>query len=97
MNLVTYLFVALGVFVSIVLPLLKALLPKPTTTTLSKSAGSVLWTKAKPYVITGVFSLVVAVIVVAVMGDTINNWQKAILAGYTADATLQKLTTSTVT
>jgi len=86
-----YLAVALGVAVSIVLPLIRPLLPKPPA---AKAAiATDMWAFAKPYLITGIFSLVVALILVAFLGETIDTWQKAFLAGYTADATLQKITT----
>ncbi len=91
-----YLSVTLGVIISIVLPILRAMLPKAQVTTLSRkeSAAMRFWKITKPYIITGVFSLLVAVVIVALLGDNIDTWQKAFLAGYTADSTLQKLTTS---
>jgi hypothetical protein len=85
-----YLAVALGVAVSIVLPLIRPLLPKPPA---AKAVAGNRWAFAKPYLITGIFSLVVALILVAFLGETIDTWQKAFLAGYTADSTLQKITT----
>ena len=89
-----YLSVTLGVIISIVLPILRAMLPKPRATVLARkeSRTSRLWKITKPYIITGVFSLLVAVVIVALLGDNIDSWQKAFLAGYTADSTLQKLT-----
>lgn len=91
-----YLSVALGIVLSIVLPILKAMLPKPAVTTLARKESNAkkFWKITKPYIITGVFSLLVAVVIVALLGDTIDTWQKAFLAGYTADSTLQKLTTT---
>ena len=91
-----YLSVTLGVIISIVLPILRAMLPKPQATVLARkeSASSRLWKITKPYIITGVFSLLVAVVIVALLGNNIDSWQKGFLAGYTADSTLQKLTTS---
>lgn len=91
-----YLSVALGVIISIILPILRAMLPQPVVSTLARkeSRASKLWAVTKPYVVTGIFSLLVAVVIVAFLGDTIDTWQKAFLAGYTADSTLQKLTTT---
>jgi len=91
-----YLSVTLGVIISIVLPIIREMLPRPRVETLARrtSRAEKIWKIIKPYVITGVFSLLVAIVIVAFLGDTINNWQKAFLAGYTADSTLQKLTTS---
>ncbi len=91
-----YFSVALGVIISIILPILRAMLPKAVVTTLAKKESRVskLWAVTKPYVVTGIFSLLVAVVIVAFLGDAIDTWQKAFLAGYTADSTLQKLTTT---
>ncbi|MFY9822499.1 MAG: hypothetical protein WAM82_14030 [Thermoanaerobaculia bacterium] len=86
-----YLAVTLGVAVSIALPLIRPLIPKPPAT--KTFASNNWWAFAKPYLITGVFSLVVALILVAFLGETLDTWQKAFLAGYTADSTLQKITT----
>jgi hypothetical protein len=85
-----YLFVALGVAVSVVLPLVRAFLPKPG---LARARAQARWVQARPYVATAVFSLIVGLLVVAFLGDTIHTWQSALLAGYTADSTLQKITT----
>lgn len=86
-----YLWVAVGVAVSVILPVLRPLLPKPLRL---KDVKGVFWTAAKPYIITAIFSLIVALVLVAFLGpDTINSWQAAFLAGYTADSTLQKITT----
>jgi hypothetical protein len=91
-----YFSVAFGVVISIVLPILRQMLPKPKVEALArtKSRAEKIWEISKPYVITGVFSLLVSVVIVALLGDTINTWQKAFLAGYTADSTLQKLTST---
>lgn len=88
-----YLSVVLGVMISIALPILRQMLPRPKVQILSRGKSRVekFWEISKPYFITAAFSLLVAVIVVALIGDTINSWQKAFLAGYTADSTLQKL------
>jgi hypothetical protein len=51
------------------------------------------WQTIRPYVATGIFSLVAAVLIVAAMGDRLDSWSAALIAGYTWDSTLQKLTT----
>lgn len=84
-----YLAVAAGITISVVLPLLRALLPKPPT----RLAGESRWLVIRPYLATGVFSLIVAVLIVAAMGDQLQTWSAALIAGYTWDSTLQKLTT----
>jgi len=91
---IIYFSVALGVVISIVLPLIRPLLPKPPKVT-GQSKKESKWSKAwkiiRPYAITGLFSLIVALLIVAFFGETIDTWQKGLLAGYTADSTLQKL------
>ena len=90
---VLYLSVALGVAVSIILPLVRPLLPKPPeASALGRKRSPSKWQIVKPFFVTGLFSLIVAVLIVAFMGDKINSWQAGFLAGYTADSTLQKIT-----
>jgi len=86
-----YGFVALGVVASVVLPLIRALLPKPNVS--FRQWAGLLWPKIRPYVVTAVFSLVVAALLMAFLGDTISTWRSALLAGYSFDSTLQKLST----
>jgi hypothetical protein len=47
------------------------------------------WVIAKPYVALGLFSFLAAVVLMAIAQLT--DWKSAMLAGYTADATFQKL------
>lgn len=83
-----YLLVAAGIAVSILIPILKRLLPKPEP---AGVAG--FWKKLKPYIWVGVFSLLTAVLIVAFLGDSLQDWRAAILAGYAWDSTLQKVGT----
>ncbi len=85
-----YLSVAAGVAVSVILPLIRPMLPKPLA---MKNPPPKFWEYAKPYLVTAIFSLIVALIIVALLGDTLTTWQAAFIAGYTADSTLQKLST----
>ena len=87
---IIYLSVAAGVAVSVILPLIRPMLPKPLN---MRRAPTDFWAYAKPYLITALFSLIVALIIVALLGDTLTTWQAAFIAGYTADSTLQKLST----
>ena len=89
---IIYLSVAGGIVISVLLPLIRALLPKPPIALASETK----WKRIRPYVATGFFSLIVAVLIVAVMGDRLNSWSTALIAGYTWDSTLQKLTTGNV-
>jgi hypothetical protein len=87
-----YGFVALGVTVSIVLPLIRALVPRPKVA--AADWRGALWGKCRPYVITAVFSLIVAALLMAFLPpDTIDTWRTALLAGYGFDSTLQKFST----
>lgn len=84
-----YFCVALGVVISVILPLIRALLPKPPRALIAPDW----WPAFRPYVLTGVFSLVVALLIVAAMGPQLNSWATALFAGYTWDSTMQKFTT----
>jgi len=86
---VIFLAVAAGVAVSVILPIIRPLLPKPLG---PENRGEV-WEIIKPYLITAIFSLIVALVLVAFLGDTIKTPGAGFLAGYTADSTLQKITT----
>ncbi len=87
-----YFFVALGVAVSVVLPILRKNLPHIAGQGESLSVWlRKLWSEAKQYVLIGVFSLVVALLLVAAFGDAIKDWRAAILIGYAQDSTLQKM------
>ena len=86
---IIYLSVTSGIVISVLLPLIRALLPKPP----AALARGTKWERIRPYVATGAFSLIVAVIIVAAMGDRLDSWSTALIAGYAWDSTLQKLTT----
>lgn len=95
-SVIIYLSVALGVTVSVILPVIRPLLPQPKKVeglSRSEQRGKT-WKVIQPYVLTGVFSLIVALILVAYMGEIIEDWRGGFLAGYTADSTLQKISTS---
>lgn len=82
-----YSFAALGVLISIVLPLLRAQLPKPPQPGLVNISNH---EKLKPYLITAAFSLISAFLVIANLAATIP-WNEALIAGYAWDSTLQKM------
>lgn len=89
-----YLICALGVLISVILPILRNSLPVRGAEINRAGGGSTLeniWIVAKPYIIVGVFSLVVALLVVAAAKSSLTDWRAALLAGYVADSTLQKL------
>lgn len=99
-----FLWVAAGVAVSIILPLIRPLLPSPQAQVLAKKKGLSFWERfcdwatkvwrvARPYVVTGIFSLIISLLVLAYFGENLKTWQAAFLAGYAFDSTLQKITT----
>ena len=90
-NIELYGFVALGVVISVVLPLIRAFLPKPQVG--FRQWAGLLWPQIRPYAATAMFSLIVAALLMAFLGDTISTWRAALLAGYSFDSTLQKLST----
>jgi len=92
MLLENYIFCALGVFISILLPILRQSLPQPKGGTAGMTSFfSRFATKAKPYVVSGVFSVIVAILIIAFVGDSITNWEGALLIGYAWDSTIQKI------
>jgi hypothetical protein len=85
-----YFYCALGIAISVLLPILRALLPKPPVG-LHGVSGSGVADAAASYVALGLFSLVGALLIVAASGDTLKDPRAALIAGYAWDSTLQKL------
>ena len=83
----TYLIVVGGVLLSIVLPILRKLLPKPPT------AFAEFWHGVGQYIVVGIFSLAAAILVLAIKGNVVLDWPTALLLGYAWDSTLQKFGT----
>jgi hypothetical protein len=91
---VNYFYCAVGVAVSVVIPIIRHGIPQFTVFGITFFAGTFaggVWPTIKPYIVLGIFSLVVAFVIVASVGDTLNDWRAAFLAGYAFDSTLQKL------
>ena len=86
------LYAAIGVAISIVLPALLAYVKGKFAPPAGAEAYGVgdIWPVIKPYLALGVLSIIIAVIVVAAVDD-IKTWKGAMLAGYAADSTLQKI------
>lgn len=103
-NLLTvYGFIALGIIISVIIPILRTLLPRPTRDELvrrisGKGGGGkpTFWTifsvAARPYFYLAIFSIVTAVIVVAYLGSAASGitWANAVIYGFTWDSILQK-------
>ena len=81
-----YFWCALGVAISVVLPIIRKNLP-----TAGKVSTQSTWDVAKPIVMVGLFSLITALLLVAFLKDQLQDWRAALLAGYAWDSTLQKL------
>jgi hypothetical protein len=81
-----YPYVVLGILISVALPILRGYLPKPMKFI---DGDKPLW---KVYLGTGLFSLLAAVVIMALAGDAIKTWnrQTALLAGFAWDSLLQK-------
>jgi hypothetical protein len=92
----TYLFVALGILVSIVLPILRKALPPGTRKATGVRQFSYelyheFFQQAQPYLVVLAFSLLTAVVVIAFTGDILNAPPAAFIAGYAWDSTIQKI------
>ncbi len=87
-----YSIVALGVFISFILPVLKLYAIKPPGEKLSEEKSSFARFRqvAGPYVVTAIFSLVLGLLIVAATQETLTDWRAALLAGYAGDSTIQK-------
>ena len=90
-----YLLCALGIVISIVLPILRKALPivQPTGLGAGERVGpsipALIWAVAKPYLIVGLFSLLTALLIVVFIPGL--DARAALLAGYAWDSTIQKL------
>jgi predicted Na+-dependent transporter len=94
-----YFAAAGGVAASILLPIMvgivreqfKAAQPAAKSSRWTRMLRAV-WPHLKKYLILLCFSLVMALLIVAVLGKKMQGWDVAFLAGYAWDSTLQKLT-----
>jgi hypothetical protein len=90
----TYGYCALGVFISVLLPILQQTLillkdfsnPFSSASSIQQAPRIIAIT-----VITGIISLLVAILLVAFVGEQISDWKTAILFGYAWDSTLQRI------
>ncbi|HEU4768283.1 MAG TPA: hypothetical protein VFS77_12950 [Pyrinomonadaceae bacterium] len=85
----TYSWCVVGIIISIALPIITQLLPRPAAA--AKQSLATIWEQAKPFVVVGLFSLLTGLLIVAFTWGTLNDWRAALLAGYAWDSTLQKL------
>ena len=96
-----YGFIVIGIIISVIIPILRKLLPKPPAEVLSaiKTATRkepTFWTiffeAARPYFYLAIFSIVTAVIVLAYLGSSAYGiaWSSAVIYGFTWDSIVQK-------
>jgi len=82
----TYLVVFAGILISFALPLVKPAVNK-------MRGRAVDWDVIWPYVKMGIFSAIAALLLVAFLGNVLDDWQAALMAGYAWDSTFQKIGT----
>lgn len=100
-----YGFIVIGIIISIIIPILRTLLPKSNREALAKTLrgtdekkelkfGAVAFEAAKPYLYLAIFSIVTAVIVLAYLDSSASKitivWSNAVIYGFTWDSVLQK-------
>ena len=78
-----YLLVSSGIAISIVLPVLRALVPAPPPLIPAAPSG--------PYLAVGAVSLLTAVLILALNDGQFSSPYTTLLAGYAWDSTLQKV------
>jgi hypothetical protein len=86
----------LGIVISVVLPILRQSVPRPSATLNARDAAALptkaeIWRVAWPIIALGLFSALSAFLIVASVGATLKDYRAALLAGYAWDSTLQKL------
>lgn len=88
---------AVGVFVSFIIPVLTKYRVQVDARILRNEAvdrSKEFVKAATPYVVTAIQSFLIAIIVIAIIlnqGTVLNQWYEALIAGYTFDATIQKV------
>ncbi len=88
----TYLVVVAGIIISVIYPILRQALPKPKAGIAGVQALLPrIWSAAKPYIATLIFALVTAPLIMAFLGDKLNSWSAALLAGFAWQATIEKV------
>ena len=100
-----YGFIVIGIIISIIIPILRTLLPKPARNALAKAITdrketptfwAVFSEAARPYFYLAIFSIVTAVIVLAYLSSSGSSaassiaWSNAVIYGFTWDSVLQK-------
>jgi hypothetical protein len=84
-----YGWVVVGILLSLLIPIIVKAIKSAGGDLGTRSAGSALWSFAKPYLLMGLLAAAVAIIIVAQID--FKDWRAAVLGGYAWDATLQKI------
>jgi len=80
-----------GIAASLAISILARLLPLPHRLTIHSNLGLTVWRVARPYVGMTAISLLLAIVALAFGEIRDLAWYDAMMAGYAADATMQKL------
>lgn len=95
-----YGFIVIGIIISVIIPILRALLPRPRNALVkaikdrdeTPTFRAIFSEAARPYFYLAIFSIVTAVIVLAYLGSGVSSitWANAVIYGFTWDSILQK-------
>lgn len=87
-----YLITVAGIVISVIYPILRQALPKPKAG-VAGVPGFLprVWNVAKPYIVTLILAFVTAPLIMAFMGDKLDSWPAALLAGFAWEATIEKV------
>jgi chromate transport protein ChrA len=88
----TYLAVVAGIVISVLYPILRQALPRPRVG-VAGVPGFLprAWNASKPYIVTLIFAFVTAPLIMAFLGDKLDSWPAALLAGFAWEATIEKV------
>jgi hypothetical protein len=92
-----YLSCASGVILSVAIPILSKSVQQhfgaggPAEVGGAMRLMGLIWRQTRRYRILAAFSLAVAALLVAFLGDSLVTWKGALIAGYLWDSTLQKI------
>lgn len=95
----SYLWCVAGIAISVLLPVIweavSRYFPKVQGAAAARMAAppilTAMWRIMAPYLLLGAASSLTALLIVAALGDTLQDYRAALLAGYAWDSTLQKL------
>lgn len=90
-----FLWLVLGIIISLVLPILSAQVKQIFAPAIGPAISMTsLWQQAKPFIVTSLFAILTAVVILASIvksGGSISSWADALLYGFAWDSILQKL------